>query len=437
MSLTEYTTNEVFGVSRDIPLNYAERVADEELVESLSRNHHIVIYGSSKQGKTSLRKFNLREDEYTVVSCSNKWTLAQLMESILKQVGYTLEESYKQTSSEQGKISIAAKISAKFFGNGGEVSASTDYTAADSNETVYRSLELDPNDVNDVIKALETIGFNQWLVLEDFHYLPEQTQKDFAVALKAFHEMSSYTFIVVGVWLQEDRLLQYNGDLIGRVTTINADKWTRGELEDAIRKGEDLLNVRFSQDFREELFERCFDSIYVVQEACRSALLQNGITRTCAITTEVNANATSIVKEVVNKQSGRYLQFLTNFSRGFNETTLAMYKWLLVPIVMTEIETLEQGITYREIRRIIDRIHPNSPVNAGNVSQALTSITKLQIDTGMKPVVFDYDQSLRRLTIVDRSFSIWLAYQDKTDLLDHLELPSEIASNWPEISAAT
>ncbi|MEV5012549.1 hypothetical protein AB0K74_44980, partial [Streptomyces sp. NPDC056159] len=44
---------------------------------------------------------------------------------------------------------------------------------------------------------------------------PEETQKDFAVALKAFHESSSFTFIVVGVWLQENGLVQFNGDLSG------------------------------------------------------------------------------------------------------------------------------------------------------------------------------------------------------------------------------
>ncbi|MFB7324760.1 hypothetical protein [Streptomyces sp. NPDC056190] len=59
---------------------------------------------------------------------------------------------------------------------------------------------------------------------------PEETQKDFAVAVKAFHESSSFTFIGVGVWLQENRLVQFNGDLSGRIATINADKWLRSEL---------------------------------------------------------------------------------------------------------------------------------------------------------------------------------------------------------------
>ncbi len=430
MNTTVHMTNDVFGVSRDTPLNYAERQADADFVDSLTRGQHIVIHGSSKQGKTSLRKYNLADDDYILVTCSNRWDLPQLMESILKRVGYTVEQSTKTTVSGQAKISIGAKISGKLFGNGAEANASADFTKQTADEKTWRHLELDPADINDIIGALEDIDFNKWIILEDFHYLPEKTQRDFAVALKAFHEQSPYTFIIVGVWLQEDRLIQYNGDLIGRVTTINADEWSRSELADAITQGEDLMNVRFSTSFTADLLDNCFNSIYVLQETCRETLTQIGVTRSPDSRREIDTDSIEIIKKVVNRQSGRYLEFLTNFAQGFGSTTLEMYKWILVPIIMKEHSTLESGVSYRDIRKILDRIHPGGPINAGNVTIALTKITELQVKKGMKPVVFDYDQSLRTLTIVDRSFIIWLAFQDKTELLAHLELPSNIATEW-------
>ena len=76
-----YRTDEVFGIRRELPLNYTSREsADTLLVENLSRDKHIVIYGSSKQGKTSLRKHCLQEDDYIVVQCSNKLSLADLID---------------------------------------------------------------------------------------------------------------------------------------------------------------------------------------------------------------------------------------------------------------------------------------------------------------------------------------------------------------------
>jgi len=65
-----HTVDEVFGVSRNLPLNYVTRdTVDGKLIENLSRSSHIVICGSSKQGKTSLRKYCLRGTDYVVVSC--------------------------------------------------------------------------------------------------------------------------------------------------------------------------------------------------------------------------------------------------------------------------------------------------------------------------------------------------------------------------------
>ena len=59
-----------------------------------------------------------------------------------------------------------------------------------SSATTKQPLELDPEDVNDIIKALR--GFDKFIVLEDFHYLNIETQKDFAVALKAFSRNRSF-----------------------------------------------------------------------------------------------------------------------------------------------------------------------------------------------------------------------------------------------------
>ena len=84
----EYPVDEVFGINRDLPLNYVERdSADAVLINNLARRQHLVIYGSSKQGKTSLRKHCLNEDDYIVVHCSNKWGLDDVHEAILKQQG--------------------------------------------------------------------------------------------------------------------------------------------------------------------------------------------------------------------------------------------------------------------------------------------------------------------------------------------------------------
>ena len=66
MTQSMHKATDVFGISRDLPLNYVSRPsADDFLVENLTRDKHLVIYGSSKQGKTCLRKHCLNQDDYT------------------------------------------------------------------------------------------------------------------------------------------------------------------------------------------------------------------------------------------------------------------------------------------------------------------------------------------------------------------------------------
>jgi len=46
-----YRTKDVYGITRELPLNYVERGDVDQKADNLIRDKHIVIYGSSKQGK--------------------------------------------------------------------------------------------------------------------------------------------------------------------------------------------------------------------------------------------------------------------------------------------------------------------------------------------------------------------------------------------------
>lgn len=415
-------TSEVFGISRDLPLNYIERHStDTKLVENLTREKHLVIFGSSKQGKTSLRKHALKEDDAIVVHCSNKWTVSEINSAILKKAGFELTQSTSKTTS--GKSKIFAKISATIFGGGAEGGAESERQVALT--ATKAPLELDPEDVNDIILALQSISFNKYIVLEDFHYLPLETQKDFSVALKAFHEESKYCFIIVGVWLEENRLSVYNGDLTGRITPIDADKWENRELRQAIAAGEAHLNLMFADEFVEELLKNCFHSIYIVQESCYQCCVVNNVNSTLEVRREIGTRqqAEEIITAVVNQQTGRFNSFITQFADGFQTTTLEMYRWLLYPVLTAKIEDLQKGLRLNQITKILQAKHPNgSELNPGNVTQALQSTAALQVKKAVKPIILDYDQTNLRLRVVDSGFLIWLNKQDRDELLDMIGL---------------
>jgi hypothetical protein len=315
-------------------------------------------------------------------------------------------------------------LSASVFGIGSKISGEREDGRI--NETTQSELELDPADVNDVIAALGTIKFDRYIVLEDFHYLPTEAQKDFSVALKAFHEASKICFIVIGVWLEENRLAVYNGALTGRLVAINADRWTDTELNAVIEMGEQLLNISFEHTFKDKLIRESYGSVYIVQEACRQACLLAGVRHTQQTAMQIGGDldTRTIIKGVVDQQGARYKSFLSQFAAGFQETRLEMYKWLLYPILAATPDKLEEGFKYADLRRAMQVHHPQGQtLNLGNLTQALQSTASLQIGKDITPIILDYDQTNSILNVVDRGFVIWLQYQDKQELFEEAGIP--------------
>lgn len=353
--------------------------------------------------------------------CSNKWVVADINSAILKKVGFELTQSNSKSTS--GKSKIFAKIAANFFGNGAEGGAEAERERTDATTTA--PLELDPEDVNDIILALTSVNFDKYIILEDFHYLPLETQKDFSVALKAFHEESKYCFIIIGVWLEENRLTVHNGDLTGRITPIDADKWEPEELRKVILKGEEILNIAFAEDFIDELLKSCFNSVYIVQEACYQCCVTNGIqaTQDEHRTIGTRDEALQIVVDVVDQQTGRFHSFITQFSDGFQSTQLEMYRWILYPILTASSDELRKGLRLNMITKVLREKHPQkNDLNPGNVTQALQSSAALQVKKSIKPIILDYDQTNLRLRVVDSGFIIWLNSQNREELISMLNL---------------
>jgi hypothetical protein len=365
----------------------------------------------------------LLEEDYIVVHCSNRWSVADVNAAILKRAGFEITQSVSRTFS--GKQKLIASFKAAIAGIGASISGENE--KSESETSIKVTLELDPEDVNDIIKALG--DFKKFIVLEDFHYLPIETQKDFAVALKAFHEQSKLCFIIVGVWLEESRLSVYNGDLTGRVIGVNADEWRREELLEVIEYGEKLLNIKFDHNFQTTLLDNCFDAVYLVQEACHRACVVSDVFETQSDLQENignNLDVSEMILDVVNQQSGRYNSFLTQFAEGFQVTDLQMYRWLLYPIITSDIKVLQKGLRYRSMKEILWVKHPQgNDLNPGNLTQALQSAASLQVKKDIKPIVLDYDQTNLVLNVVDLGFLIWLSNQSTADLLDLVQLPRD------------
>ncbi|MFK7319097.1 hypothetical protein ABBZ93_18750 [Acinetobacter baumannii] len=407
---------EVFSTN-SIPLNYIQRKIDVIFIENITHGNHVVVFGSSKQGKTSLRKYHLNESEYISLNCINTWGLEDIFKAILKAVGFVQETEVK--TQKVGKIS------------GGFSFWKIKADVANERQVARtgKVLEINTQDPNDIVSVLKEWGFDKKVIsIDDFHYLPEDVQKSFSTALKVFHDNSSIKFLITAVW-SGDRLSILNGDLQGRITSINADIWDNNDLEELIHVSEALLNIKFHEEIIKELVEKSDGFVHMVQAIASNICAQENLYRTSSCMKLIGENI-SIQNEVlryVNLSSSRYRRLFQELCTYTSETEYDFYRWLIFILVCKiEEKYLKSGLYYKALYRLLVDNHPESSTFTGTTKRKFGSLLKKIVEAQTKinisPIVFDYDDNIEKLEIVDKSFLLWLKHQEKEELLDCIDM---------------
>jgi len=208
-------TEDVFGVSSKPVRSYIERpTVDDKFVQALASDKQIVVYGSSKQGKTALVSKHLPYADNITVSVTPKTNVVDIYSSILRQLGIKIESSNTQSTGREAGVTTGMKFKAMIplFGSGeGKIDSNIKSTGGEIRdyEEVPFNLEL-PQDVSELIRK---VRMEAVVIVENFHYLDDEKQQQLAFDLRTFQELG-VQFVILGVWREKNRLIQFNGDLL-------------------------------------------------------------------------------------------------------------------------------------------------------------------------------------------------------------------------------
>jgi hypothetical protein len=407
---------EVFSTN-SIPLNYIRREIDTIFIENITHRNHVVVFGSSKQGKTSLRKYHLNESEYISLNCINTWSLEDIFKAILKAVGFVQDTEVK--TQKVGKAS----------GGFSFWKIKADVATERQILRTGKVLEVNTQDPNDIVSVLKESGFDKRIIsIDDFHYLSEDVQKSFSTALKVFHDNSAIKFLITAVW-SGDRLSILNGDLQGRITAINADIWSKEDLKELINVSEALLNIKIHDDIVEDLVEKSDGFVHMVQAIAQTICSKEGLYKTSPVLKIIGEDISiqDEALEYVNLSSNRYRRLFEELCTYSSETEHDLYRWLIF-ILVSKIEEkyLKSGLYYKALYRFLIESHPNASSFTGTTKRKFRSllekIVEAQTKIKISPIVFDYDKNIEKLEIVDKSFLLWLKHQEKDNLLDCIDM---------------
>lgn len=425
-------TTDVFGVKSTLIASYIEREeVDLKFKNAINDGNEVIVYGSSKQGKTSLIHRHLGENDFVKVECSPQTQPVDIYKSILRQLNIKFTESETNDNGYEhgGKVSAGFRIRIPFLGDTDTNAELSDKRA--NNASVKQCyIEYNLSLAQDVSELLKARSINKYIVLENFHYLELNVQEMLAYDLRVFQD-HHLIFIVLGIWREANRLIQFNGDLLDRISEVPVEPWETADFERVIQTGSELLNVDFS-DVKDQLIKDSFDSIGVVQEICKHCCLDAGVSESMDNTVLISqANLDNALKKKASEYGVRHIRNFEAFvdiarrtSNQSGELSLAFPYYLIKLLLSQSFRDIEKGLTRVTLLEEIRKIHHRpDDVRSGDLGAFLHSITQLQINKKIQPPFVDYDRGGKILKIIDSSLYFFLKHCDRDEILADIPNP--------------
>ena len=424
--------NEIYGVSNQMIETYIERtMVDGLFLDGLRRNKHIIVYGASKQGKTSLVNKHLQEEDYVKVNCSTDTDVIDIYKSIIRQLGIEMLSSYEDTSSTEGSVSGGLKMKFKIpfmvecEGSGG-------VKGGKSKEQVqnYKTVEYNLALAQDISELLRALNFKKRIVLENFHYLQDDVQRRLAVDLRIFEDYN-ILFIILGIWRERNRLSQYNGDLVDRVIEVPVEPWEPQDLKRIVEIGLPLLNVSF-ENVVDDIISSCFDSVGVFQEICKEACYAGKIQETSEELIYISGhNIETAIQKKLDDYSSRHIRCLESFIeqivKSSSEIPLYIPYYFVRVLLKEPFEQINKGIKRRYLHEKIKEIHHRpEDVRPSDIGYFLRNLVQNQLKKNISPPIFDFDLSTNSVKIIDSTFYFFIKNCDRDEVLEMLSVPKGI-----------
>lgn len=428
----------VFGVSRDPVATYIERSAvDSTLAAALNETRQIIIYGSSKQGKTSLLQRHVPDNKRVTVHCGPTTTAEDIYRSFLRQRDVDIvTETSSGTSRDMG-TSISAKFTAMipFFGEGsaetkGEVKAGA---RQDEKRKAIEFNLANAQDVGELLLRMDGTGF--FYVLENFHYLSDDVQRQLAFDLRTFEEMS-LRFVILGVWRERNRLVQCNGDLQDRIAEVPVEPWVDADFQRIVNEGARILRVTFSTEVTNEIFAQAHGSVAVVQELLKKFCERANITESIAEDQPVIrlADITMLqgaIEDKVAEYAARHIRSLESIAAGSRarrtteETSALFLPYHLVRVMVhRSYNELKDGVERKTLQELIQEEHATPDnVRTSDVTGMLSRLAMLQASQNIVPPLFDFDPGTRRIKVVDSTLYFFIDNCDPEEVMAEIPHP--------------
>lgn len=432
--MTIYKLEDVFGVTSKPIRSYVEREdIDTRFRDALKSGKQVVVYGSSKQGKTALVSKHLPYSDHLPVSLTPKTQLIDIYQQMLSAAGVRLISGTTDKRSSEVSAGVSAKFKAliPLFGSA-EAETKGDVKGSSGQEVKYEEIPVNLELPQTVANLLDCVNCRKWVILENFHYLNDDIQRAFAFDLRAFQELG-VRFVILGVWREKNRMAQFNGDLLDRVIEVPVEPWVEADFRRVAEKGARELNVEIYSALVQGAIDASFSSIGVFQELMKGICIEAKILDWQRLKRRIDdiEFLRRAIQVKTHDYAARHQRALEAISAGHTtggakgDLPPLFLPYYLVQVILHQgFDGIADGMHRTVLHERIKAIHHRGDdVRSSDMTNLLGGLANLQAAKSISPPIIDYDTQKRVLQVVDSTFYFFIKHVDAKEVAGEMLNP--------------
>lgn len=413
--MSSIKTADVFGIHRHIK-TYVERDHVDRLFKiALHSEKQILVYGASKQGKTALVSKYCGYEENIVYQLTPETELIDIYQHVLRGAGVAVKTEFTEGTGASSSLKLRAKIVAS-IAMFGKASMQSDLAESESStvSSKYEEIPFNISQPQDIASLLKKVNNKKIIILENFHYLTYENQKRFAFDLRAFQELG-VRFIILGVWRERNRMLQFNGDLLDRIQEIPVEPWEIKDFKRIIEIGEELLNITISPDLFNKCCDLAFSSVGVFQDLILGICLSSDIFTKQSENKFLSDSKSleTIVLEKTSSYGDRHKRAMEAIASSSKNTGCEKFYYSIVDIILEGgYECIAHGLHLNIVhKKILSRSKSNN-IKIKMIKNSLISLHRVQAQKDIMPPILYFDENAELLSISDSTLYFFLKNSD-------------------------
>lgn len=242
------------------------------LIDTLESDQVISISGPSKSGKTVFVQDAVGADNLIHITGAGISDPEALWLRAFDIIGTPIP------SSSTKEVNVSAMIGGKTSVEAGVPLVAKGATEISGSGTWGGKASTVTKSSGDLLNLLikELAGTSFVLFIDDFHYIEKSAQGEIARQVKEAIRQK-VKIICASVPYHSDDVVRANADLRGRLVGIDFDYWDETTLGKIARKGFDLLNILYSEEFISKSTAEAAGSPQLMQSICLNSCFESGL----------------------------------------------------------------------------------------------------------------------------------------------------------------